>query len=123
MIGHGPESVHELSLGGAQKLDDRWGGAGRLGFGLARYLVGHGSVPHQTQPFPADAGAGSGDERHQRLVALRPGAGDAKGLERSEEHTSELQSLMRISYAGFCLNKKTSTANQKHFINLILKSI
>src|SRR3546814_5371517 len=29
---------------------------------------------------------------------------------RSEEHTSELQSLMRISYAVFCLNKK----NQKH---------
>src|SRR3546814_9695487 len=29
--------------------------------------------------------------------------------ERSEEHTSELQSLMRISYAVFCLNKKTNT--------------
>src|SRR3546814_8614866 len=28
---------------------------------------------------------------------------------RSEEHTSELQSLMRISYAVFCLNKKTQT--------------
>src|SRR3546814_3955477 len=28
---------------------------------------------------------------------------------RSEEHTSELQSLMRISYAVFCLNKKTYT--------------
>src|SRR3546814_2544961 len=28
-------------------------------------------------------------------------------LARSEEHTSELQSLMRISYAVFCLNKKT----------------
>src|SRR3546814_3454741 len=28
---------------------------------------------------------------------------------RSEEHTSELQSLMRISYAVFCLNKKTPT--------------
>src|SRR3546814_2121553 len=28
------------------------------------------------------------------------------GLERSEEHTSELQSLMRISYAVFCLKKK-----------------
>src|SRR3546814_10307613 len=28
-------------------------------------------------------------------------------LGRSEEHTSELQSLMRISYAVFCLNKKT----------------
>src|SRR3546814_4912006 len=29
--------------------------------------------------------------------------------ERSEEHTSELQSLMRISYAVFCLTKKTNT--------------
>src|SRR3546814_5962298 len=29
--------------------------------------------------------------------------------ERSEEHTSELQSLMRISYAVFCLKKKTQT--------------
>src|SRR3546814_3731793 len=28
---------------------------------------------------------------------------------RSEEHTSELQSLMRISYAVFCLNKKNNT--------------
>src|SRR3546814_5239420 len=31
---------------------------------------------------------------------------DAGGVERSEEHTSELQSLMRISYAVFCLKKK-----------------
>src|SRR3546814_3862544 len=30
-------------------------------------------------------------------------------LHRSEEHTSELQSLMRISYAVFCLKKKTNT--------------
>src|SRR3546814_2406135 len=30
----------------------------------------------------------------------------ARGLFRSEEHTSELQSLMRISYAVFCLKKK-----------------
>src|SRR3546814_2200401 len=30
---------------------------------------------------------------------------------RSEEHTSELQSLMRISYAVFCLKKKTTTNN------------
>src|SRR3546814_1568332 len=32
---------------------------------------------------------------------------------RSEEHTSELQSLMRISYAVFCLKKKTKTHNTK----------
>src|SRR3546814_2056644 len=32
-----------------------------------------------------------------------------KKAQRSEEHTSELQSLMRISYAVFCLQKKTQT--------------
>src|SRR3546814_4624062 len=59
-------------------------------------------------------------------VELSPPAeemGDAEGIEtalavtrdfgipcwRSEEHTSELQSLMRISYAVFCLNKKITT--------------
>src|SRR3546814_7041244 len=36
-----------------------------------------------------------------------PELGIGAGL-RSEEHTSELQSLMRISYAGFCLKKKTN---------------
>src|SRR3546814_2070570 len=34
--------------------------------------------------------------------------------ERSEEHTSELQSLMRISYAVFCLKKKTNTKQYKN---------
>src|SRR3546814_8571924 len=33
--------------------------------------------------------------------------------DRSEEHTSELQSLMRISYAVFCLKKKTQKKTQK----------
>src|SRR3546814_3357082 len=37
----------------------------------------------------------------------------AKEIRRSEEHTSELQSLMRISYAVFCLKKK----KKKHKIN------
>src|SRR3546814_10728972 len=38
-----------------------------------------------------------------------------KGLHvsRSEEHTSELQSLMRISYAVFCLKQKNNTTNKK----------
>src|SRR3546814_10918381 len=35
-----------------------------------------------------------------------------RGLMRSEEHTSEIQSLMRISYAVFCLKKKTKTNTQ-----------
>src|SRR3546814_1315306 len=34
--------------------------------------------------------------------------------DRSEEHTSELQSLMRISYAVFCLNKKKTHKINKH---------
>src|SRR3546814_8302867 len=41
---------------------------------------------------------------------LERGAVDVVGVEpRSEEHTSELQSLMRISYAVFCLKKKKTT--------------
>src|SRR3546814_2275423 len=49
------------------------------------------------------------DVRHellQRLAHLR------RELGRSEEHTSELQSLMRSSYAVFCLKKKTNNTNQ-----------
>src|SRR3546814_5480633 len=45
------------------------------------------------------------DVDHQRLPARR------LPVLRSEEHTSELQSLMRISYAVFCLKKKTHNKN------------
>src|SRR3546814_9779398 len=44
--------------------------------------------------------------RHRRVRA------QALWQQRSEEHTSELQSLMRISYAVFCLKKKNK--NQRH---------
>src|SRR3546814_7707070 len=39
-------------------------------------------------------------------VAMPPLSADPSRTQRSEEHTSELQSLMRISYAVFCLKKK-----------------
>src|SRR3546814_2193384 len=52
----------------------------------------HPTIP-QSQEVPADK-------------AFTIQCGEQLGL-RSEEHTSELQSLMRISYAVFCLNKKT----------------
>src|SRR3546814_9781605 len=46
------------------------------------------------------------------VLATRRLVGAASELQRSEEHTSELQSLMRISYAVFCLKKKnTQTSN------------
>src|SRR3546814_3794116 len=47
-----------------------------------------------------------------RDVALAPL--DSAEICRSEEHTSELQSLMRISYAVFCLKKKQIKQNHSH---------
>src|SRR3546814_9170852 len=48
---------------------------------------------------------------HLRTLVRVPGCA-ANIDDRSEEHTSELQSLMRISYAVFCLKKKTKTTQQ-----------
>src|SRR3546814_8319151 len=45
------------------------------------------------------------------------------GKFRSEEHTSELQSLMRISYAVFCLKKKTAKHNTTVTYNITQKLI
>src|SRR3546814_5306014 len=53
---------------------------------------GQESGEHRLSDFPVDPGPGDVDER-------------------SEEHTSELQSLMRISYAVFCLKKKKENQN------------
>src|SRR3546814_4966140 len=46
-----------------------------------------------------------------------------RGQRRSEEHTSELQSLMRSSYAVFCLKKKKTKKNQltANFVHAIRK--
>src|SRR3546814_5659879 len=54
---------------------------------------------------------GAIEERMARdFAAWKAGAGrpPPEDAARSEEHTSELQSLMRISYAVFCLKKKTT---------------
>src|SRR3546814_301202 len=54
-----------------------------------------------------------------RCVQLLGGATQHSGtrvLGRSEEHTSELQSLMRISYAVFCLKKKTQQNHVTHIL-------
>src|SRR3546814_6343850 len=69
--------------------------------------------------FPVVPGDNMGSAVHQRLDRGHAGAGQAKngiflsckvGTDaRSEEHTSELQSLLRISYAVFCLKKNIPT--------------
>src|SRR3546814_2932522 len=54
-----------------------------------------------------------------RAVWIDPEEGE---LLRSEEHTSELQSLMRISYAVFCLKKTIAHQNCIHlYISLLIK--
>src|SRR3546814_4964057 len=58
-----------------------------------------------------DAAMRPGDvRRHRPEGALREV--DRACSARSEEHTSELQSLMRISYAVFCLKKKIKTSTE-----------
>src|SRR3546814_1030160 len=70
---------------------------------------GHGLAEPQGEYDLAHAKAGwraRGDEADQPAGCKRTGQQDG----RSEEHTSELQSLMRISYAVFCLKKKKNQA-------------
>src|SRR3546814_8892920 len=72
-------------------------------------------VPTQLTYYPGASAAS--DETHifhipaNRMLAMRENIAWfdywLRGKRRSEEHTSELQSLMRISYAVFCLTKKT----------------
>src|SRR3546814_4220180 len=52
---------------------------------------------------------------HFRATLVKLASLVAIGLLRSEEHTSELQSLMRISYAVFCLQKKNIHSNDTHY--------
>src|SRR3546814_4229774 len=61
------------------------------------YLFGKRLIHDAPPPFPC------GRSRDAHDPAARAPVG------RSEEHTSELQSLMRISYAVFCLKKKKKT--------------
>src|SRR3546814_5457135 len=63
---------------------------------------------HETQ----NCGAGGDSSRYRVVSRYRAEQNRASApaiYRRSEEHTSELQSLMRISYAVFCLKKKKTT--------------
>src|SRR3546814_4665526 len=65
-------------------------------------------------------GVAAGEVLPVRAAQAVARAGESR---RSEEHTSELQSLMRISYAVFCLKKKThltTTLNHSHDLYILL---
>src|SRR3546814_10293757 len=84
-------------------------------------MAAHVGVGERLHPAP------EGQPRAAHLLFADPvvdvqrqaGAGDVAVVERaqlrSEEHTSELQSLMRISYAVFCLKKHTMHAQKKTY--------
>src|SRR3546814_1188829 len=80
--------------------------AGRRGFSLCPprrrlpFVVGPSGVPHPRRDRHPMAGAA-----RRRALFLDRANGD---IGRSEEHTSELQSLMRTSYAVLCLTKKNN---------------
>src|SRR3546814_9430599 len=65
----------------------------------------HASLLPDQEVFGLLALGGEGLEPARLLAAAGPG--------RSEEHTSELESLMRISYAVFCLKKKNTIDEEK----------
>src|SRR3546814_6846283 len=105
-VGHQPFGIlrhrvacrRDMAVENREQIDLAEFGAVRLGIGAA--IFGHDHAAETR-----------GETRRQRRFSGAFGAvkADVTGHAgaRSEEHTSELQSLMRISYAVFCLKKKT----------------
>src|SRR3546814_3826637 len=97
----GPEAIIKLRRAADERGRKPETGVARLGdggieIGHADHLE-HGAEQLLVRPL-GDIGDVDQRRREERT--------------RSEEHTSELQSLMRISYAVFCLKKKTETEKQ-----------
>src|SRR3546814_2196953 len=88
--------ARRIGRGDFHQLD---AGAGQLGLGL-----------HPVAAVDPQAGELGGDHQgaHRAGETAEPLAALPAGGQRSEEHTSELQSLMRNSYDVFCLKKKTN---------------
>src|SRR3546814_4647503 len=87
-------------------------------------LFRSGQLAHQS-PQPVHALRIGGAQQRRAAIGLPAEVGDIHGdisagnrdvRIRSEEHTSELQSLMRISYAVFCLKKKKNKKKITHYI-------
>src|SRR3546814_7099878 len=103
------ELAHQLArfgiTGASRRLD-----ANPVGLAGARGAVGHGL---DGSVHRAHIGARVALLNRTCCAWDRIGVGRRHDSLRSEEHTSELQSLMRISYAVFCLKKKKKKNTQK----------
>src|SRR3546814_6069330 len=108
-IGACPSGLTPPAKPQANCLDRRNGDRDRLRIiagqqpGLARGLT---EFDRQDHAVGGDAAVAGNDAAGQKLAAVEGPAHHLPRRVRSEEHTSELQSLMRISYAVFCLKKK-----------------
>src|SRR3546814_5798814 len=110
------------------------------------YTYGHTLSLHDALPIsrpttmptwwwstPAASSTRRWQSRWTRSARRWPGTARSSSPARSEEHTSELQSLMRISYAVFCLKKKTlayigiphvhTPTTQYHLVNPLISTI
>src|SRR3546814_3602700 len=90
---------HHAAVAGAEALLVAILGELALGAGVEHRIV----FPELRQPDVIDVAVPAGEQNALVLAQEHVDIG-----RRSEEHTSELQSLMRISYAVFCLKKKTT---------------
>src|SRR3546814_2915986 len=110
-------------------LGDRFGrsASGRLTDAAAHIFAARGLKVAQNHPYPGNYLL----ERHGRpsfnVHAIQCEIDRSLYLDgRSEEHTSELQSLMRISYAVFCLKKQNTSKHDfrstqlQHYTNTII---
>src|SRR3546814_1575944 len=91
-------------------------GEGGEGGGSEGGAGGHGDALNRSSPKAKPLPFTGGAVRFASLLASRSGEGVRRyrPLPRSEEHTSELQSLMRISYAVLCLQKKNPHRIEQH---------
>src|SRR3546814_2675729 len=92
-----------------------WGGIRLSGSGLIVSSPVRLEAPRPRPSLEGDCGKRPGlpQWRPSRLFSAGPDGPLHREAKRSEEHTSELQSLMRISYAVFCLKKKKTKFTYK----------
>src|SRR3546814_5926196 len=91
----------DLGLCRPQGNDGGMAGASRSGS-----LLRDPAISRLELPWPLAGRCRGGDLLYARAGWFSASMATETDLDRSEEHTSELQSLMRISYAVFCLKKK-----------------
>src|SRR3546814_7544066 len=114
-------SVWSSDVCSSDLAPDGWGGPSRIGvrnqvhsfkagdvLEFDCHVAGGGWRPMAATQRRKEAGA--------RASQAEVTTGGSRGATRSEEHTTELQSLMRISYDVFCLKKKNLTSKTKYIL-------